>query len=395
MTVQKQCVVIVLDSVGIGEMPDAAQFGDAGSDTLGNIDQKIGLTLPNLEKLGLGNVTRSVAFNTVSPSDRPSGAFGKMIEASAGKDSCNGHWELMGLVTETPFGTFPDGFPEDMIAEFVEGSGVNGILGNRAASGTVIIKELGQQHVASGDPIVYTSADPVFQIAAHEDVISVERLYEICEIAYEIILPHGLNRVIARPFVGTWPNYERTHNRKDFTMPPPSSTTLDGLAERGISITGVGKIAQLYSGRGLADSVKTKGNQDGVKRTLELMRARTSPFVFTNLVDFDSKYGHRRNPEGYAAALEAFDAALPEILGAMGPEDLLLLTADHGNDPTFSGTDHTREYVPILAAGKWVASVDLGTRSSFCDVGATVADFLGLPDASVGGVSFLGALRDA
>lgn len=392
MSVEKQCVVIVLDSVGIGELPDAEQFGDAGSDTLGHIDEVVGLSLPNLCRLGLANISRTTAFASLEPVDEPTAAYGKMVEASAGKDSATGHWELMGLLTELPFRTYPDGFPEDLLDAFVRETGVPGTLGGHPASGTVIIEQLGREHVTTGKPIIYGSGDPVFQIAAHEDVIPIERLYELCEVAYHLTVPRGLNRTIARPFIGEWPNYERTHRRKDFTVPPPDETTLDRLAEVGVDILGLGKIAQLYAGRGLAGSIKTRGNADGVSRTLEAMAERSAPFIFTNLVDFDSKYGHRRNPKGYAGALEAFDEALPGILAAMGPDDLLLMTADHGNDPTYRGTDHTREYVPVLAAGRWVQPSDLGIRASFADLGATVADFLGHPEASVHGDSFLGQL---
>ena len=387
--VDKQCVVIVLDSVGVGEMPDAAVFDDVGADTLGHIDGTVGLDVPNLGALGLGNISREAPFKTLLPSDSPKGAFGKMAMYSAGKDSATGHWELMGLITEEPFKTFPDGFPPELIDAFVEKTGVPGILANRAASGTEIIKELGREHEATRKPIVYTSADPVFQIAAHEDVVPIEELYEYCQIAYDLAVPYGLNRVIARPFIGTWPSYERTYRRRDFTVPPPTETTLDRLAARGVSIVGVGKISQLYAGRGLSRVVKSKGNADGIAQTLECMEQRAEKLVYTNLVDFDSKYGHRRNPEGYAAALKAFDDALPDLLATLGPRDLLLLTADHGNDPTYRGTDHTREYVPVLAYGEWIKPAELGVRTSFCDLGATVAEFLGCPEASVSGTSFL------
>ena len=387
--VDKQCVVIVLDSVGVGEMPDAGEFGDAGADTLGHIDQEIGLNLPNLAALGLGNIARQAPFKTLIPNRAPTGAFGKMAMYSAGKDSATGHWELMGLITEEPFKTFPDGFPDEIIDAFITKTGVPGVLANRATSGTVIIKELGREHQETGKPIVYTSADPVFQIAAHEETIPIETLYEYCQIAYDIAVPYGLNRVIARPFVGTWPDYERTYRRRDFTVPPPGQTTLDQLADGGVSIVGVGKISQLYAGRGLSRVVKSKGNADGIEKTLECMKDRTEELVYTNLVDFDSKYGHRRNPEGYAAALQAFDEALPRLLEALGPQDLLILTADHGNDPTYRGTDHTREYVPVLAYGAWIEPGELGIRTSFADLGATVAAFLERPEASVSGTSFL------
>jgi phosphopentomutase len=390
MTVQKQCVLVVLDSVGIGELPDAVTFGDAGSDTLGHIDDVVGLHLPNLAARGLAHIARSRPFASLPrPEAAPTAAYGRLAERSRGKDSATGHWELMGLPTDVPFRTYPSGFPDDFMGEFIARAGIPGILGNEKASGTEIIERLGREHVETGKPIIYTSADPVFQIAAHEGVIPIERLYELCELAYELSLPRGLNRVIARPFVGAWPDYERTYRRKDFTMPPPGETTLDGLAAAGVRVASVGKIEQLFAGRGITDARKSKNNQDGVEATLDLVRARGHELVFTNLVDFDSLYGHRRDPPGYAAALEAFDAALPELVEALGPEDVLFLTADHGNDPTFAGTDHTREYVPVIAIGAGVHPVDLGTRESFADLGATVADFLGYPGASVAGESFL------
>ena len=391
--VDRQCVIIVLDSVGIGELPDAASFDDAGSDTLGHIDETVGLALPHLCDLGLANIERDTPFRNLSARRAPSAAYGRMVEASHGKDSATGHWELMGLITEIPFRTYPNGFPDELMNAFIEATGIPGVLGNKKASGTVIIEELGREHIESGKPIIYTSADPVFQIAAHEDVISIERLYSLCETAYDLSVPNGLNRVIARPFIGEWPNFERTHRRKDFTVPPPSQTTLDTLAAAGVTIASVGKISQLFTGRGIASGVKTAGNADGIEQTLKLVRAREHDVVFTNLVDFDSKYGHRRNPPGYAAALEHFDEALPELLAALGPDDLMLLTADHGNDPTYKGTDHTREYVPVVAAGPWVNPGDLGTRLTFADLGATVADYLGRSDAAVAGTSFLAALR--
>ncbi|MCA9563485.1 MAG: phosphopentomutase [Myxococcales bacterium] len=389
----RQCVVIVLDSVGIGEAPDAADFTDSGSDTLGHIDSSIGLDLPNLRSLGLANIARDVPFKSLVGVSSPTGAYGRMIERSRGKDSATGHWELMGLVTEIPFRTYPNGFSKELLDEFVERGNLPGILGNKAASGTVIIGELGREHVETGKPIVYTSADPVFQIAAHEDVIPIEKLYELCEIAYDLCIPHGLNRVIARPFVGQWPDYERTYRRKDFTVPPTGDTALDGFEAAGLTVKTIGKTSQLFADRGVTLGVKTTDNEDGIARTLEAIEDRSHDLIFTNLVDFDSLFGHRRDPSGYARALEAFDVALPKILDALGPNDLLMLSADHGNDPTYSGTDHTREYVPVLAAGQWVTPVDLGTRASFADLGATAADFLGAPKASPSGHSFLPALR--
>jgi phosphopentomutase len=300
---------------------------------------------------------------------------------------------MMGLVTEVPFQTYPQGFPADLVAAFIRQTGVTGVLGNQAASGTTIIAELGRQHVATGEPIVYTSADPVFQIAAHEAVVPIDTLYHWCHIAYDLVRPFGLSRVIARPFVGDWPEYRRTANRKDFTHPAPVPTTLDHLLAAGLEIVSVGKVASLFAERGVTRGYKIKDNADGVARTLEVMRRREGDLVFVNLVDFDSEYGHRRDPLGYARALEAFDRALPDLLAAQQPGDLLFLTADHGNDPTYKGTDHTREYVPLVAAGPGLLPVNLGTRTSFADLGATVAEFLGQPAASISGASFLDALR--
>lgn len=291
---------------------------------------------------------------------------------------------------DKPFRTFPNGFPDDILDDFCDKIGVDGVLGNRPESGTVIIEELGREHEETGKPIVYTSADPVFQIAAKEDVVGLDTLYEWCEAAYGIVTPRGISRVIARPFVGEWPNYERTANRKDFSFPPPSQTMMEALVSHGIDVIGVGKISDIYSGRGISDKIKTKNNDHGVQVTLDCMKNR-SGLIFTNLVDFDSKYGHRRNPEGYARALERFDEQLPEIIETLQDGDLLIITADHGNDPTFAGTDHTREYVPLVALVKGGGrGEDLGTRTCFSDVGATVADFFEVSWPV--GESFLGEL---
>jgi phosphopentomutase len=389
----RQCVLVVLDSVGIGALPDAATFGDGGADTLGNIAATVGLHVPNLARLGLGRIARDVSpLVGVARAEAPLGAFGRMAEKSPGKDSTTGHWEMMGLVLEEAFATYPDGLPERLLADFVAESGAPGYLGGLPASGTAILEELGPEHERTLKPIIYTSGDPVFQIAAHEEVVPIERLYELCEVAYRLMRPYGLSRAIARPFVGRWPDYQRTPRRKDFTYPPTSPTLLDGLAARGVRVACVGKVDQLFSGRGVTTATKTQDNADGVEKTVAAMRAREAPFVFVNLVDFDTQYGHRRDPAGYAAALEAFDRALPELLAAQGPDDLLLLTADHGNDPTHRGSDHTREYVPILAVGPSLQAVELGTRASFADAGATVAEALGHPEACPAGTSFWGQL---
>lgn len=386
----KRAVLIVLDSVGIGELPDAADFGDVGSHTLGHIAEVVdGFDIPNLRALGIGNIPGCPQVPGV---DEPCGNFGRMNEISQGKDTATGHWEFVGCILDEPFQTFMEsGFPDDIVDEFVQKTGCGSILGNKAASGTVIIKELGQEHERTGIPIVYTSADPVFQIAAHEDVVPLETLYQWCEIAYDIVIPRGLSRVIARPFVGEWPNYERTHHRKDYALPPPKETVLDRMVDAGVHVTGVGKIGNIYAGRGISEAIHTTDNDDGVQRTLECMRSREG-LIFTNLVDFDAKYGHRRNPEGYGRCLERFDEQLPEILDALQDGDLLMITADHGNDPTYRGTDHTREYVPILSivkGGAW--GNDLGTRSSFADVGATIAEYFDV--AWDVGESFLHTLR--
>jgi phosphopentomutase len=376
MTTKRRAVLLVLDSVGIGELPDAADFGDVGADTLGHIiDSVEGFDVPNMRSLGLGNIAGVDRFD---PVDEPCANYGRMTEVSPGKDTTSGHFEFAGVLMDEPFRTFPQGFPDDIIEEFCERAGVDGVLGNRPESGTVIIEELGREHEETGKPIVYTSADPVFQIAAREDLVGLDTLYEWCEIAYDIVVPRGISRVIARPFVGEWPDYTRTANRKDFSFPPPKKTVMEALRDHGVEVTGVGKIGNIYSSRGLSDEIKTKHNDHGVEVTLECIAERDG-LIFTNLVDFDSKFGHRRNPKGYAEALERFDAQLPEIIDALDDDDLLIITADHGNDPTYEGTDHTREYVPVIAlvkGGSWGA--DLGTRSSFADIGATLADYFGV-----------------
>ncbi len=378
-------ILVILDSVGIGELPDADAFGDAGSDTLGHIAQTVGLTVPNMAELGLGSIR---PLPGVPHHPRPRGAYGKMAELSQGKDTATGHWEFCGVVTEVGFATFPDGFPREIIDAFCAAIGVDGVLANRPASGTQIIEEHGREHCATGRPIVYTSADPVFQIAAHEDIVPVEQLYKWCEAAYDICVPAGLGRVIARPFVGQWPNYERTYNRKDYAVPPPQPTLLERLTDEGVAVAGVGKIPSIFSGRGITADIHTHGNDHGMEETIRLVADGHPGFIFTNLVDFDALYGHRRNPEGYRDCLQTFDAQLPSLMSALGPDDVLILSADHGNDPTYRGTDHTREYVPVLVAGPRVKPVNLGVRSTFADVGQTIADFYGLPPLGVG-TSFL------
>ena len=372
-------IVIVLDSVGIGEAPDAAEFGDVGSNTLGNIAAAIGgLKLPEMEKMGLGNIA---PIHGIRPHQVPSTAYGKMAEVSAGKDTTTGHWELMGIHLTTPFPLYPQGFPPEVMEQF-EKKTDRGWLGNYPASGTVIIQELGEKHLRTGKTIVYTSGDSVFQIAAHEDIIPVPELYRICESAREILRSeHEVSRVIARPFTGMPGNFTRTADRKDFSVSPPEKTLLDILKERGQMVHAVGKIEDIFNGVGITSAVHTKSNMDGVDKTITaLEKRRQKGLIFTNLVDFDAKFGHRNNPEGYANALIEFDQRIPEITAALEPDDILILTADHGNDPTTPSTDHSREYVPLLVFGELVkAGVNLGIRSSFSDLAATIAEILDAP----------------
>ncbi len=380
----------MLDSVGIGEMPDAEAFGDKGSDTLGHIAESVGLNVPNMVQLGLGNIR---PLTGVTAAESPTGVYGKLAEESQGKDTATGHWEFCGVVTAEGFTTFPDGFPPKLIQDFCDAIGVDGVLGNKAASGTVIIQELGEEHQRTGLPIVYTSADPVFQIAAHEDVVPIETLYAWCEAAYKLAVPAGMSRVIARPFVGEFPEYTRTHRRRDFAVPPPKKTLLDALKGAGIEVSGVGKIKDIFSGNGISHSTKTKSNAHGIDATIELVKSDREGFIFTNLVDFDALYGHRRNPQGYADCLSEFDTRLPELLAALRDEDMLIISADHGNDPTYKGTDHTREYVPLLVTGKaFKTGHNLGTRASFADVGQTLAEYFGIEPLEAG-TSFLAEIR--
>jgi len=379
--------LMVLDSAGIGEMPDAADWGDAGADTLGHIFESREVHVPNLQKLGLGNITPLKGLVAV---DSPIGSFGKCTLKSDGKDTTTGHWEMAGVILKQGFPTFPDGFPERIIGEFVDKAKVPGVLGNIPASGTEIIKQLGEEHVATGKPIVYTSADSVFQIAAHEEVIPIDRLYEICEIARKIL--HGddeVARVIARPFLGTnAADFKRTENRHDYAVPPPADNLLPVLANAGLDVVCIGKIASIYDSIGVTADLIGKNNGQAVDSTIEALNAKSRGLIFSNLVDFDMLYGHRRDTEGYAKALEEFDARLPEIFAALNDDDLLILTADHGNDPTKEGSDHTREYVPLLVYGKNARpGVALGTRQSLSDIGQTIAENFGLKIAD--GVSFL------
>jgi phosphopentomutase len=370
-------IIIVLDSVGIGELPDAGEYGDTGSNTLGNIAHAIGgLLLPHLQKFGIGNIA---PLEGIPPEHHPMASYGKMAELSAGKDTTTGHWELMGLVLEDPFPTYPDGFPDEVIAEFTRLTGKE-VLGNRTASGTQIIEELGAEHLATGKLILYTSADSVFQLAAHEEIIPVDQLYEMCEQAREMLQgKHAVGRVIARPFIGESGNFTRTTRRKDFSRKPHLPTILDFAKEKGYPVTFVGKIDNIFADQGLTGGKHTTHNMAGLDATLKYMQSQKNGIIFTNLCDFDMLYGHRNNVEGYAQALRDFDARIPELIDTIRENDMLVITADHGCDPTTPSTDHSREYVPILVYGKTLKKgVNLGVRTTFADLGATIAEILHL-----------------
>jgi phosphopentomutase len=375
-----RAIVIVMDSVGIGELPDAASYGDQGSNTLGNIARRIPLKLPTLRALGLGRVAAlgGAALPARTTGVKPA-AVGRMAEASAGKDSVTGHWEMMGVVLERAFPTFPHGFPRDIIDAFARETG-RGVLGNKAASGTVIIDELGEEHMRTGALIVYTSADSVFQIAAHEDVVPVPELYRACEIAYRLVAEGlGVGRVIARPFVGGPGSFKRTTNRRDYALPPSGETLLDRLKAASLPVVTIGKIEDLFAARGITTAIHTKSDEDGMDEVERQMQQVDRGFIFTNLVDFDTQYGHRNDTAGYAANLERFDARLGRLLPMLAERDLLVVTADHGNDPTTASTDHSREYVPLVVTGARVASaVDLDTRETFADLGQTLAELFGV-----------------
>lgn len=381
----KRVVMIVLDSVGAGEAPDAAAYGDAGSNTLGHIAAETpGFSLPNLARLGLGNI---LPLAGVPGAAKPLAAFGRLQEVSCGKDTTAGHWELAGTPVTQPLPTYPNGFPAELIAEFERRIGRK-TLGNVVASGTVIIQELGGRHLRTGYPIVYTSADSVFQIAAHEEVIPLARLYEMCRIAREMLVgEHGVGRVIARPFVGEPGDFQRTANRRDFSLLPPEGNVFMRLQQAGIPTVAIGKIHDIFADQNIDFSYPTADNTDGMDKLLAALDKHPAGFIWANLVDFDMLYGHRNNVAGYAAALQEFDAFLPRLLAKLAPGDLLLLTADHGNDPTTPSTDHSREYVPLLAYGL-AAGVDLHIRPTFADVGATVTDYLGAA-ATLTGTSLL------
>jgi len=380
-------ILIVLDSVGCGDAPDAKAYGDVGANTLGNIARAVGgLDLPNLGKFGLGNLTD---IEGVPPTLNAEAAYGRLTEVSAGKDTTTGHWELSGLILEQPFPVYPNGFPETLLSEFESRIGRK-TLGNYPASGTEIIKELGEKHFNTGKPIIYTSADSVFQVAAHEQIIPIDELYHICEVARDLLHgEHAVGRVIARPFDGLVGEFYRTERRKDFSLDPMGDTILDCVKAANLEVMGVGKIEDIFNNRGLTMSNHTGNNKDGISGIIEFLKLDNSGLLFANLVDFDALYGHRNNPQGYADALEYFDRHLPEIISGMKDDDVLIITADHGNDPTYPGTDHTRERVPILIFGERIrANTNLHTRSTYADVAASIAEFLAL-DWNVNGKSFV------
>jgi phosphopentomutase len=379
-------ILIVLDSVGVGELPDAAVYGDEGSDTLGNIARQITLDIPTLRQLG---VTRVSSVPVIFSDPEPLGAYGRMAERSPGKDSVTGHWELAGLVLDKPFPVFADGFPADLIAAFEKRIG-RGTLANKAASGTLIIEELGTEHMRTGKPIVYTSADSVFQIAAHEDTVPIDELYRWCEVAFDLAgRGLGVGRVIARPFVGPPGAFRRTANRRDFALTPFAPTLLDRVKDAGFPVVAIGKVEDLFAGRGITSAVHTAGDDDGMDQIVSAMAGTPRGLIFANLVEFDTQFGHRNDVAGYAANLERFDRRLADFLPHLGPRDLLVLTADHGNDPTTPSTDHSREYVPLFAIGDRVRpGTNLGTRSTFADLGQTIAQLFGAGELP-NGTSFL------
>ncbi|MBE7554310.1 MAG: phosphopentomutase [Anaerolineales bacterium] len=373
----KRVTLIVLDSVGCGDAPDAAAYGDAGANTLGNISRVVGgLNLPNMGTLGLGNLTE---IKGVPPTGAAVGVYGRLTEVSAGKDTTTGHWELAGVILDQPFPTYPQGFPAELMAAYEARIGRK-TLGNYPASGTEIIKELGEEHLRTGKPIVYTSADSVFQVATHEEIVPIDELYHLCQVARDLLTgEHAVGRVIARPFVGQPGHFTRTERRKDFSLEPPGDTILDVVKAAGQDVMGVGKIEDIFAYRGLTMSNHTGNNMAGVDAVVEFLALAKEGLIFANLVDFDALYGHRNDPQGYAEALAAFDRRLPEILQTLHDDDVLIITADHGNDPTDASTDHSRERVPILVCGQPIKrNCRLGTRTSFSDVAATIADLLGI-----------------
>lgn len=388
----KKIHVIVMDSVGIGEAPDAADFGDVGSHTLGHIAEKMnGLTMPTMESFGLSNIR---ALQGIAPVSEPKAYYGMMQEASVGKDTMTGHWEIMGLNINKPFKVYPDGFPQPLIDELEKRTGRK-VLCNKPYSGTAVIDDYGKEHMETGAIIVYTSADPVLQIAAHEDIIPVQELYKICEIARELTLDpeYLVGRIIARPFIGEPGNFTRTSNRHDYALSPFGRTTMNELKDAGLDVIALGKISDIYNGEGVTEAIRTKNNTDGMDKMNEVVRRDFHGISFLNLVDFDANFGHRRDPLGYGEALEEFDRRLPEVLEALSHDDLLIITADHGNDPTFPGTDHTREYVPLLVySPRFTKGAELPLRETFADIAATIAENFNVP-APQFGKSFLGDLK--
>lgn len=386
----KRVILIILDSVGMGALPDADKYGDVGADTIGHVAKfNGGLKLPNMESIGLGLIEGIQNINKVS---NPLGCYGKFYEASNGKDTVTGHWEMVGVKSEIPLPTYPNGFPPEIIKEFEEKTGRK-VIGNKPASGTEILDELGEEQLKTGALIVYTSADSVFQIAAHEDIIPIEELYKYCEIAREMLTgDNAVARVIARPYLGEPGNFSRTSNRKDYALLPPHATALDKLQEAGVKVMAVGKIEDIFSGKGIYSAVHTKDNMDGVDKTLDYMKTEKEGLIFTNLVDFDMKWGHRNDPKSYGKGLEEFDVRLKEIMQNMESDDILFITADHGCDPTYPGTDHTREYVPFLAYGEPLKKgYNLGTKVGFFNMGQTICDIFN-SEKIINGDSFLGEI---
>lgn len=374
-----RAIIIVLDGFGVGELPDANVYGDVGSNTLKGIYETCKPHLPNMKKIGLYNIEN---IGISEKEEKPIGAYGKLAEKSVGKNSPVGHWEIAGTITSPGFTTYPNAFPKEMIQEFIEKTGIEGILCNEVGSGTEILKRFGEEHIKTGKPIIYTSADSVFQIAAHEEVIPVEKLYEMCKIARKILdkPEYNVGTVIARPFIGaTSENFARTYNRKDFESNTFGKTMLDVISKSGKDVVSIGKIEDLFSMRGITSNYHTEGNEDGIEKTIKEIKKDTQGLIFTNLVDFDMLYGHRNNVEGYAKALEYFDSKLPEIIENMKETDILIITADHGNDPTTPSTDHSREYIPMLVYGKQIKeNVNIGIRDTYADISATILDILGL-----------------
>ena len=386
----KRVFLIVLDSLGIGEMPDAAAFGDKDCNTLKRISASPEFCIDNLFKMGLGNID---GVNFLKKAELPSAAFARMTESSAGKDTTIGHWEIAGVVSDSPMPTYPDGFPNEILDEFSKKTG-RGILCNKPYSGTKVIADYGEEHIKTGDLIVYTSADSVFQIAAHEDIVPPETLYEYCRIAREILVgDHAVGRVIARPFVGNYPDFTRTSNRHDFSVEPPKETLLDAIKSANKTVYAVGKIFDIFAGKGVTEKAFTASNLDGIDKTLKALDTDFNGLCFINLVDFDMLYGHRQDINGYAKALTEFDRYLPEITTKMRDDDILVITADHGCDPGDNSTDHTREYTPLFVYGKSVKPINLGTRKTFADIAATVADYLDV-DFKCDGESFLDIIKE-